>query len=409
MLDAFKRKFGRLLPKKKAPPPKPAIPSAPVVVKELHDHTFEPGLWAPSPDSEGAVDTADMDKIQNVLSAGAQKWNSGTFGFVKTLQSAQRNHGRVDMFKLEGSVTGGYLAAAAGYAVEAVGTGRCVAVKRMPTRWVRTGPREFTSQYPRASERPWFDFACTTLLNQRGFPYVNFLHGIYRDEENTFVVMSLASDGDLFKWCDNKIMPGPKREILMRPILRQVFAGVCFMHNIGIAHRDLSLENVLLSRGANGVSRVKIIDFGMATLDRKVRREVCGKQSYQAPEVHLDKAYDTFLADAFSLGVMCFAMAVQDYPWISTKRNSCQLFEYVRTYGLSQFMSKRQLRKGNGEYLKDVMSPDLFEMVDGFLTMAPEERLTLGEEDLMKQDSNTSCRSVWDMRWIDEHGGDHEL
>ena len=33
----------------------------------------------------------------------------------------------------------------------------------------------------------------------------------------------------------------------------------------------------------------------------------------------------------FALGVSVFAMAVQDYPWTSTKKSSCQLFEYIST------------------------------------------------------------------------------
>ena len=31
---------------------------------------------------------------------------------------------------------------------------------------------------------------------------------------------------------------------------------------------------------------------------------------------------DAFLADDFALGVVVFAMAVQDYPWTSTKKGA---------------------------------------------------------------------------------------
>lgn len=388
----------------KAATARSSVTSNSSVAREAHEHTWESELWAPSQDAETTpVSTHDMTRIQEDLAAGVKPWETGTFAFVKNLQSAVRNHGRVDLVRLEGKCTGGYLAAEAGEVVDEDEHGRrTVAVKRMPTRWVRSGPQQFQEHYPRASERPWFDLAVTRLLNLRGFPYVCFLQGVYRDEENTFVMMSLASDGDLFSWCDNKKAAGPEREAVMRPIVKQVFGGVRYIHNLGIAHRDLSLENILLSRDSNGITRVKIIDFGMGTLARRARREVCGKQSYQAPEMHAEGEYDTFIADAFALGVLVFAMAVQDYPWISTKRNSCQLFEYVCTFGLSTFLSKRKLRKGNGEYLRDVISPDLFDLLDGLLTIAPNERLTLGENALVEDGSDAKGRSIWDMNWMEE-------
>eukprot|EP00959_Pyramimonas_sp_CCMP1952_P281324 5880941-Pyramimonas_sp.AAC.1 len=60
----------------------------------------------------------------------------------------------------------------------------------------------------------------------------------------------------------------------------------------------------------------------MATLEQSATAEIMGKQSYQAPEIHLPQPFDTFMTDAFSLGVVLFAMAAQDYPWSSTKRKS---------------------------------------------------------------------------------------
>lgn len=43
----------------------------------------------------------------------------------------------------------------------------------------------------------------------------------------------------------------------------------------GVAHRDLSLENVVLTRHGSGLS-LRLIDFGMATLQREVRNEALG-------------------------------------------------------------------------------------------------------------------------------------
>jgi serine/threonine protein kinase len=171
------------------------------------------------------------------------------------------------------------------------------------------------------------------------------------------------------------------------------------LHDMGIAHRDLSLENILLTDLGGGEMRIRIIDFGMATLHRTCKKEVRGKQSYQAPEMHSESQYDAFMADGFALGVVLFAMAVQDYPWTSTKRNACQLFEYITAFGFQKFLKKRKLRKGNGEHLSEVFSPELAELLEGLLQADAANRLTLGE----------SCyearKSIWDMTWISKAAG----
>lgn len=60
-----------------------------------------------------------------------------------------------------------------------------MAVKRMPTSWVRSGPAEFDECYPTATERPWVDVAILRSLDAKGFSYACKLHGIFRSGEDT--------------------------------------------------------------------------------------------------------------------------------------------------------------------------------------------------------------------------------
>ncbi|CAE8599302.1 unnamed protein product, partial [Polarella glacialis] len=322
-----------------------------------------------------------QDSMEKVA-ASVQPWLADDVIMHNMLQEAVRNHGQVDLMQWKKGSDAGVK----------------FACKRMPTRWVREGPDEFLEQYPSASERPWFDLGLVRHLNRIKFPYVCDLLGIFRDEENSYVASSLATEGDLFSWCDQDPKPGKAREEVMNPIVSQIFSGVRLLHDLGIAHRDLSLENILLTKTPSGL-KIRLIDFGMSTLSRFVRREIRGKQSYQAPEMHSEPQYDTFLADAFSVGVVVFAMAVQDYPWTSTKRNSCQLFEYVVTFGFMKFLKKRKLRKGTGEHLSEVFSPALAELLEGLLEADSAKRLTLGEVCFMKGEQGQAKRAVWDMPW----------
>jgi serine/threonine protein kinase len=271
----------------------------------------------------------------------------------------------------------------------------------MPTRWIRGSPDEFDARYPGSSERPWVDVGLVRRLNKIGYPYAVKLLGVFVDSDSTYVVSSLASEGDLFAWCDGDPKPGPEREATMYPLVSQIFTGVRWLHDLGIAHRDLSLENLLLHND-KGDLRIKIIDFGMSTMSRSVSEEVRGKQSYQAPEIHLTHPVDTFMTDPFSLGVVLFAMGAQDYPWSSTKRKTCELFEYVCMFGFSKFLSKRRLRKGGGESLAEVFSPSFTALLVGLLARDPGKRLTLGETCFETTDNsdNAGRTSVWDCEWI---------
>jgi serine/threonine protein kinase len=311
------------------------------------------------------------------LAMEVQPWDSGGFVFVQKLQDAARNHGSVDI-------------------VQSINGGVAMAAKRMPNRWVTAGPVAFKERHPKQAERPWQDIGLLCLLNRASFPYCCKFMGLYRDTKNTYVLTSLATCGDLFSWSHAAPEPGAAREALMQPITVQVFAAVRWLHELGVAHRDLSLENVLLVEDrADGV-RVQLIDFAMATLERTCTKEVRGKPSYQAPEMHTATAYDSFLADCFALGVLLYSMAVRGYPWVSTKPGSCPFFEYVIQHGLHFFMSKRTLREDKDTCVAGVISPGLANVISGLLELEPTARLTLAESCF----ANGSSRSAWEKPWL---------
>jgi serine/threonine protein kinase len=327
----------------------------------------------------GSLLRKDMD----ASAAGVLPWDGQRFRRVKQLQEAKRNHGYVELMR-EGDTL--------------------VAVKTMPTRWVCRSPDEFDARYPDASERPWVDVGIVKRLNEIKYPYCVKLLGVFADKLDVYVVSSLASEGDLFAWCDCDPKPGLEREAVMHPLARQMITGVSWLHDLGVAHRDLSLENFLLHK-EDGDLRVKIIDFAMSTLDRLASSEgrgIWGKPSYQAPELHLARPVDTFMTDAFSLGVVLFAMGARDYPWNSTKPYTCQLFEYVSTFGLSKFLSKRRVLKGRGESLAETFSPSFTTLLVGLLAKEPGKRLTLGEKcfETSKEGSGARRTSAWDCNWM---------
>ncbi|CAF4792833.1 unnamed protein product, partial [Rotaria sp. Silwood2] len=70
---------------------------------------------------------------------------------------------------------------------------------------------------------------------------------------------------------------------------KQLITGMAYLHSLGVAHRDLKAQNILI--GHNNL--IKIIDFGLASLfrnetthDEKLLTTYCGTRSYMSPQVN---------------------------------------------------------------------------------------------------------------------------
>ena len=59
---------------------------------------------------------------------------------------------------------------------------------------------------------------------------------------------------------------------------QQVIEALCYLHSVGVAHRDIKTDNVIL--GAGGV--LKLIDFGFATTVARGESHG-GTPNYMAP------------------------------------------------------------------------------------------------------------------------------
>ncbi|KAF9264800.1 Pkinase-domain-containing protein [Marasmius fiardii PR-910] len=101
-------------------------------------------------------------------------------------------------------------------------------------------------------------------------------------------------------------------------VFRQICDGVEYLHSLGLAHRDLKLDNCVM----NHDNVVKLIDFGTATVfhypgktTHIKAKGVVGSDPYLAPEV-LDKdEYDPRKADVWSVAIIFLCMILRRFPW----------------------------------------------------------------------------------------------
>jgi serine/threonine protein kinase len=91
--------------------------------------------------------------------------------------------------------------------------------------------------------------------------------------------------------------------------------GVQYLHSFGIVHRDLKLENVMMSDSSN-LAIPKIVDFGLSKIigPNETAREPFGTIGYSAPEVLMQKPY-SFSCDVWSIGCILYALVSGSLPF----------------------------------------------------------------------------------------------
>ena len=110
-----------------------------------------------------------------------------------------------------------------------------------------------------------------------------------------YIILELATKRSLDKYIVEKKGFG---EPFGKVIFYKIVKNIQIIHEKGISHRDIKLGNVLLD---GDDFDIKITDFGLSIEYSSKLIGNCGTNIYKAPEI--DKTYDGFKIDVFSLGV----------------------------------------------------------------------------------------------------------
>ncbi|KIJ34671.1 hypothetical protein M422DRAFT_181813, partial [Sphaerobolus stellatus SS14] len=135
---------------------------------------------------------------------------------------------------------------------------------------------------------------------------------IVSDHGHYYEVMEFAPY-DLF----TVVMSGKMSRPQIYCVFRQICDGVDYLHGMGLAHRDLKLDNCVMTE--NNV--VKLIDFGTATVfhypgkAQTLATGVVGSDPYLAPEVISKEAYDPRKTDVWSVAIIFLCMVLRRFPW----------------------------------------------------------------------------------------------
>lgn len=188
--------------------------------------------------------------------------------------------------------------------------------------------KEFRAKYQNETKRDYAKKITGEYCIGSTLKHPNIIETIEICYENERILQVMEyCDFDLFAIVMSNKMS--KEEI--NCCFKQVLSGINYLHSMGLAHRDLKLDNCVID--ARGI--VKIIDFGSAvvfsypfTKTLIEAHGIVGSDPYLAPEVCVFNKYDPRPVDVWSAAIIYCCMMLKKFPWKVPKLsdNSFKLF-----------------------------------------------------------------------------------
>ncbi|WFD00565.1 tRNA (cytidine(32)/guanosine(34)-2'-O)-methyltransferase [Malassezia yamatoensis] len=153
----------------------------------------------------------------------------------------------------------------------------------------------------------------------------------FRTPNHYTLVLDAIDGGELFDLLAHHQSSIAQREWLVRRIFGELASAVSWMHQHNLVHRDIKLENIMLTRTLfasqsktltpsmlGPIPLVRLTDFGLARFIQpdQLLQTRCGSEEYAAPELIIGKKYDGKKTDTWALGVVLFALLTGGLPFL---------------------------------------------------------------------------------------------
>lgn len=122
------------------------------------------------------------------------------------------------------------------------------------------------------------------MLKMSQHPNIVGLIDLFENSEYYYIVLEYMQGGDLFDYIQARNFQ--LTELRVKELAYQIGLAIRYLHSYGIVHRDLKLENVMMSDNTEE-SIPKLVDFGLAKMigPNETALEPFGTLGYVAPEV----------------------------------------------------------------------------------------------------------------------------
>ncbi|KAJ0268700.1 hypothetical protein COL940_013143 [Colletotrichum noveboracense] len=149
--------------------------------------------------------------------------------------------------------------------------------------------------------------AIVTLLSH---PHICGMRDVVRTNYHWYMLCEYVNGGQML---DYIISHGKLKEKQARKFSRQIASALDYCHRNSIVHRDLKIENILISKTGD----IKIIDFGLSNLfaPRTHLKTFCGSLYFAAPELLQARAYTGPEVDIWSFGIVLYVLVCGKVPF----------------------------------------------------------------------------------------------
>lgn len=149
--------------------------------------------------------------------------------------------------------------------------------------------------------------AIVTLLDH---PYICGMRDVIKTNNHWYMLCEYVNGGQML---DYIISHGRLKEKQARKFGRQIASALDYCHRNSIVHRDLKIENILISKTGD----IKIIDFGLSNLfsPRAHLRTFCGSLYFAAPELLQARQYIGPEVDVWSFGIVLYVLVCGKVPF----------------------------------------------------------------------------------------------
>jgi len=202
------------------------------------------------------------------------------------------------------------------------------------------------------------------VLKMCQHPNIISLVDIFENSEYYYIVLDYMEGSDLFDYLQARDFNlGEER---VRVITYQLALGIKYLHSYGIVHRDMKLENIMMT-DTTEKSVPKLVDFGLAKMigPNEKADEPFGTLGYVAPEILEKKPY-SFQCDLWSLGCIVYALMCSSLPFDHDSQK-----ETIRMTCEDQVIFDSPQWKN--------CSAESMDMIFKLLIKNPEKRLTLDQ------------------------------